>query len=414
VVPLSRLERPALLAGLALVLVHLIDLALRGTATSAIGIVLLLAAAGAWVALQPRLSRVTRAALGTAFGLAITVMTTLGDAIPFFATDPQWDELSGAAATLGGILLVASGVAAAVSPPRTVQRHGWRRAGYAGAWLVGAFVFAELVFIPFAVALYTVHAPRLPISDAKLGIAHENVRVPMADGRKLSAWYVPSRNGAAVVVIHGSSGNRGRTVEHARMLARHGYGVLALDLPGNGQSDGRSNGLGSGAQPAVTAAVRYLARRPDVHDGRIGGLGLSLGAELLLDDAARDSQLRAVVADGAERDSDDSRLGHIPGGIPQVQHWLTLQAARAVSGARAPQPLVDSVARIAPRPVLLIATSTRNEIDVNHVYRDRIGTSASLWTLPHTTHTQGLSAYPRAYEKRVADFLDDALRANPA
>ena len=73
----------------------------------------------------------------------------------------------------------------------------------------------------------------------------------MDDGRKLSAWYVPSRNGAAVLVSHGSGGSRGRLPRHVRMLARHGYGVLALDNPGNGESEGHSNGLGDNAQPGA-------------------------------------------------------------------------------------------------------------------------------------------------------------------
>ena len=44
-----------------------------------------------------------------------------------------------------------------------------------------------------------------------------------------------------------------------RLLARHGYGVLAFDLFGNGESTGHSNGLGDNAQPAVDAALDYVA-----------------------------------------------------------------------------------------------------------------------------------------------------------
>ena len=142
--------------------------------------------------------------------------------------------------------------------------------------------------------LMITHAPRWAIQESSLGIPHQEVAIETADGRELSAWYVPSRNRTAVLLSHGSGGSRERVAAHVRMLARHGYGVLALDNPGNGESEGHSNGLGDNAQPAVDAALRWLARRPDVDPQRIAGFGSSLGAEVLLEAAARDPRLRAV------------------------------------------------------------------------------------------------------------------------
>jgi alpha-beta hydrolase superfamily lysophospholipase len=43
-----------------------------------------------------------------------------------------------------------------------------------------------------------------------------------------------------LLLSHGSGGSRGRLPAHVRMLARHGYGVLALDNPGNGEGEGHS------------------------------------------------------------------------------------------------------------------------------------------------------------------------------
>ena len=85
-----------------------------------------------------------------------------------------------------------------------------------------------------------------------------------------------------------------------RMLARHGYGVLALDNPGNGESEGHSNGLGDNAQPGGRRRARLPGRagRTSTRD-RIAGVGSSLGGEVLLEATARDPRLRAVVSDGA-------------------------------------------------------------------------------------------------------------------
>jgi uncharacterized protein len=91
---------------------------------------------------------------------------------------------------------------------------------------------------------------------------------------------------AAAIPPPARRSRRERLAAHVRMLARHGYGVLAFDNPGNGESEGHSNGLGSNAQPAADAALDWLSRRPDVDPRRIAGFGSSLGAEVLFLDRA--------------------------------------------------------------------------------------------------------------------------------
>jgi len=162
--------------------------------------------------------------------------------------------------------------------------------------------------VPFAAGNLVTHAPRWAIDEGALGIPHEEVRIEASGGRTLSAWYVPSRNGAAILLVHGSGGSRARVKARAEMLARHGYGVLALDNPGNGESEGHSNGLGDNAQPAVDAGLAWLSRREGVDPERLAGFGVSLGGEVLLEAAARDERIEAVVSDGAARPEDQAEL----------------------------------------------------------------------------------------------------------
>ena len=175
-----------------------------------------------------------------------------------------------------------------------------------------------------------------------------------SDGLRLAGWYVPSRNGAAVIAFPGRKG----PVRHARMLARHGYGVLLLDRRGEGESEGDFNARGWGGEPDLRAAVAYLRGRPDVDGGRIGGLGLSVGGELLLQTAARDRGLRAVVSEGAGLRS-AAEQKHMPDAPPEPLRWIapiTMETAAGVvlSDHLPPTDLADLMPRIAPRPVLLI------------------------------------------------------------
>ena len=57
----------------------------------------------------------------------------------------------------------------------------------------------------------------------------------------------------------------------ARMLVRHGYGVLLLDARGYDGSEGDPNLFGWDDAKDIDAAVAWLQSRPDVRDDRIGG-----------------------------------------------------------------------------------------------------------------------------------------------
>lgn len=198
------------------------------------------------------------------------------------------------------------------------------------------------------------------------------------------------------------------------MLVRHGYGVLLLDRRGEGESEGDYNARGWGGEPDVRAAIAYLRTRPDVHGLRAGGLGLSVGGELLLQTAARDAGLRAVVSEGAGLRS-AAEQKHMPGTPPEPIRWIapiTMETAAGVvlSDHVPPTDLADLMARIAPRPVLLIEGMQGNPDEaLNRVHCDAAGPTATLWQIPGAGHTTGLSAAPAEYERRVVGFLDRAL-----
>ena len=212
-----------------------------------------------------------------------------------------------------------------------------------------------------------------------------------------------------MLVSHGSGGSRGRLPRHVRMLARHGYGVLALDNPGNGESDGHSNGLGDNAQPGLDAGLDYLERRPDVDAGQIAGFGLSLGGEVLLEAASRDRRLAAVVSDGAARPMDANevmRRGPPTRAAGRAQHAV---APRHLRHEAVALPGRDD-ARIAPRPVLLVAAGgVPEEPLVSRLYQRKGGSSVQVWEVPGAAHTGGLRKHPADYEQRTVGFLDAAL-----
>lgn len=278
-----------------------------------------------------------------------------------------------------------------------------RRLALTGGGLLGVYV----VLVPVAMAILATHRPRQPVAPVTLGQPYEQVTLRTSDGLRLAGWYVRSRNGAAVV----SYPTRKGKLPQARMLIRHGYGVLLLDARGYDGSDGSSNLFGWGETKDIDAAVAWLRRQPDVHGGRVGGIGFSVGGEMLLEAAAHNPQLRAVVSEGAGIRSIREELLYGARSIPALPAQAVHTAALAVlSGTPPPPSLRDLVARIAPRPVFLIyAEHGAGGEELNKDYYRAAREPKQLWRVLGAGHTGGYDTDPAGYERRVVGFLDRAL-----
>ena len=123
---------------------------------------------------------------------------------------------------------------------------------------VGAAIVILQVAVPTGFAYLITHSAGSSVATAELGTPYEHVSFTTSDGLRIAGWYIPSRNRAAVIAFPG----RDITQPHARMLARHGYGVLLFDPRGEGASEGDPNGLGWAGERDLKAALAFLADPP--------------------------------------------------------------------------------------------------------------------------------------------------------
>lgn len=110
------------------------------------------------------------------------------------------------------------------------------------------------------------------------------MRIDLPDGPPLfaatgGAPFDPSR--PVVVLVHGTGADRTFWRGQSRYLAHHGYAVLAVDLPGHGQSPGPSLGEVEEMADRLVAALDVLGV------DRAALVGHSLGALVTLDLAGR-------------------------------------------------------------------------------------------------------------------------------
>ncbi len=392
----------------AVALVHALDDAFvhrgpgLGLGQHALAGVLALAAGVAGMLAFPALRPGLRALLALAFGGLALVNGMLH--VLHLEHGASGGDVTGVAAAAAGVVLV--GLAVAIP---------WRHRGE-GTWTSRAVAVPAtllaivLVLGPVALGVVATHKWREPVGDPPRG-GYAAAEFEAADGLDLAGWYRPSANGAAVIVVHGGSSDRKGSRAHAEMLARRGYGVLLYDARGRGESEGSENNYGWDWAKDIAGAVRFVESRPDVEPGRIGAVGLSTGADALLEVAGeRSAPLAAVVADGAAAGSfaDWARLRGTEAGT--VPGWVMFGTIHVLSGDPPGPPLEDLVARI-EAPTLLVSAGEAEEREFNVLY-ERAGSDAvSHWNLPEAQHTHALREFPQQYEQRVVGFLDRALQA---
>jgi uncharacterized protein len=355
----------------------------------------------------PSLRPAARSALAVFFGALATVDGAM-HAKHIAAESAGASDVTGVLSLAAGLVLV--GLAAAIlwlhrGEGEASARRRW---AYRIAAVPVGLLLALYTVVPIGTAITETHKYREHIGSPP-SPDYREVAFDASDGVHLSGWYRPTHNGATLIVLHGGGGDRTGAVAHARLLARHGYGVLLYDARGRGRSEGQQNAFGWGWTKDIAGAIAFLRSRPEVDAQRIGGLGLSTGADALVQAAGQGADLHAVVADGtaAESFEDWRRLQGVTALTPMFA--AEFATVRIASGAKSGPPMEDMVKRIS-RPLLLVSAGREQEYDFNVKY-DRAAGSRPVehWNVPEAGHTGAIRDAAPAYERRVTAFFDRAL-----
>lgn len=239
-----------------------------------------------------------------------------------------------------------------------------------------------------------------------LGLAE--ISFPTADGLRMAGWYAPSRNRAAIVLVHGTGADRSSLLLETRILTEAGFGVLALDLPGQGQSEGRTR-WGVPERQAISAAVDWLSARDEVDAQRIGGFGLSMGAYVLTQAAVLDRRLRSVTLASSPNDVVEQNwlASDAWGLLTQIPCYLALR----MYGQSLDMLPKDVIGAIAPRAVFIVAgdlDTVAPKFMAQQLYA-KAGNPKELWILPGAHHGDYAHIAPLEYRTRLTDFFQRTL-----
>jgi uncharacterized protein len=274
-------------------------------------------------------------------------------------------------------------------------------------------------------------------SFAVTGATREDFDVHAPDGVLLKGWKVRPKNpnGNWVLLFHGVSDNRVGVIGQSEFLLKAGYSVLMMDARCHGQSGGalatygwleRSDtraivdALLSSERP--TYALRQMSvdtslglpspARPASH---IFALGESMGAGIVLQSAAVDPRIEAVVAEAPFANLREASYDY--GGLRKSPWlgktlfrpftWMLLYRDETVAGFPVAEVSPEKAVAARAFPVLLICDEKDEALPCRHsqmIYNAAHGPK-QLWVVPRAFHTAAYGFEPVEFRRRVLTFF---------
>lgn len=254
------------------------------------------------------------------------------------------------------------------------------------------------------------------LHPSDLGLPFEEVTLKTPEGIALSCWLIPAGGvpKGTVIYLHGVSECKIVGLPMADRLHGLGYNVFLYDSRRHGDSGGTYCTYGFYEKHDARSVISYVAGRADLHAGRIGLFGTSMGAAVAIQVAAIDARVVAVVAESGFAtlrtifDDYQRRMIKLP------WHYLrniVIKRSEHIAHfkANAVSPL-EAVARVHV-PVFILHGTADTLIDSR--YSEMVFASANepkeLWLIAGAKHNDMSDVGGDEYWRRVLEFFVHSL-----
>ena len=286
-----------------------------------------------------------------------------------------------------------------------------------GFLIVLVIVITGLVLLSRNQAINLTHNPkadRLPLtfSPSDLGLEYKDVTVVNDIGQILHGWYIPPKNGAVIMLLHGYKSNRGELGKLGEFLVHHDYGVLFISMRSNDINDGELITFGLKEMPDLDAWYEAIKDKKEVK--HIGMFGNSLGGYLAIQYAASNKNIEAVITQSAfssMKDTLDTSIKFFTGlppvlFSPLIEFW----ADREIDGKLEDVNAKKWIGRISQRPIFIMQGGADKIIspESGEWLYEAAKEPREFWFEPELGHVE----FPKKteeFEKRVLGFFDRYL-----
>jgi dipeptidyl aminopeptidase/acylaminoacyl peptidase len=261
------------------------------------------------------------------------------------------------------------------------------------------------------------YAKRTTLLEPKdAGLPQEHLLIRTRDGLKLDAWFVPRRQQArgTILYLHGVGDCKIDGVALARLLFNHGFNVLLYDSRRHGESEGSYCTYGYYEKHDVSTVIDMLTARRDVHRGKVGIFGTSMGAAVAIQAAAIDPRICAVVAEASFTDLRTISVDYQRRIVKLPWHFLrnvAMSRSQEIANfkARDVSPIED--VRKLKTPLLFIHGTEDKFIKVEYskLLFEAAAEPKELLLIEGANHNDLWQVGGMVYERKVVDFFERHL-----
>jgi len=259
------------------------------------------------------------------------------------------------------------------------------------------------------------------LHPSDLHLPYEELILKTAEGIHLSCWLIkgPENARGTIIYLHGVSECKIVGLPLANEFHKQGYNVFLYDSRRHGNSGGRFCTYGFYEKHDTSTVINYLQARKDIHVGRVGLFGSSMGAAVAIQVAAIDKRVVAVVAESGFAtlrsifDDYQKRMIKLP------WHYLrniVIKRSEHIAHFKASSVSPLEAVKEVDVPLFIIHGTADNLIKYTYsemLYKNT-GHPKELWLIKGAKHNDIAEVGGEEYSRRILEFFKRNLERSEA
>jgi len=272
---------------------------------------------------------------------------------------------------------------------------------FAGTWMIAGSLVAPL---------------RIAVGAPPEDLPATAISLESDSGENIVGWHIPADEQCGVIVLaHPYRGSRLDMLNRARLLHRHGYSIVMVDLQAHGESPGERVTIGHLERHDVVSAVNYAKQH---HPGEpLGIVGFSMGGAATL--LSKVTGIDGLVLEAAYPTIRLAILNRVKAKVGRAAflpaQMLLLQFAPRMGVSHTEMRPIDHLPHV-DCPVFIMAGTADPHTTVADT-ESMFAAAAEpkrLWMVEGAGHEDLYDFAPDEYESRLLRFLDEFLRGGAA